>query len=104
VIWQAALDTFSFVDTDSADPMTGLVITNWYSPKGKPNERMRFTALVKARGLRSDAIAVTVQRQVRGPNGQWQDATIAGDVAQSLENSILQRARQIHIAHLHEKQ
>jgi hypothetical protein len=46
---------------------------------------------------------VTVQRQVRGPGGQWQDSTIAGDVAQSLETSILQRAREIHIAHLNEK-
>jgi hypothetical protein len=103
VIWQAALDTFSFASIDSADPMAGLLVTNWYTPKGRATERMRFTAFIKARVLRSDAISVTVQRQVRGPDGQWRDSTIAGDVAQSLETSILQRAREIHIAHLNEK-
>jgi hypothetical protein len=103
VIWQAVLDTFSFASIDSADPMAGLLVTNWYTPKGKATERLRFTAFIKARVLRSDAISVTVQRQIRNPNGQWQDSTVSSDVAQSLETSILQRAREIHIAHLNEK-
>ena len=57
--------------------MTGLAVTDWYSPTGKPDERLRVTAFIKARALRSDSIAVTVERQTRSPAGQWQDAPVA---------------------------
>jgi hypothetical protein len=75
--------------------MTGLLITNWYTPKTKPNERVRITAFVKSRALRSDSLAISIERQVRNPAGQWQDSTVAKQVVSDLENDILQRARQI---------
>jgi len=99
-LWEAALDTLNFVSMDSEDPQAGLIVTDWYSPKGKPDERLRVTAFVKARVLRSDSIAVTIERQIRSPNGQWTDSTVARKVAEDLENDILQRAREVHIARL----
>ena len=99
ILWQAAQDTLNFAGIDSQDPMAGLIITKWYTPKGKTDERMRITAFIKSRALRSDSIVVTVERQTRGPTG-WQDATIATDVANNLENDILEEARQIHIAQI----
>ena len=48
----------------------GSPVTEWYSPKDRPNERIRVTAFVKARALRSDSIVVTVERQTRTPDGQ----------------------------------
>jgi len=104
VIWQAALDTLQFVDMDSLDPRVGLAVTKWYSPRGKPDERLRFTVFVKSRALRSDSVAVTVERQTRGPAGQWQNASIDRDVVEKLETEILQRARQIHIARIREEE
>jgi hypothetical protein len=100
VLWQAVLDTLSFAKMDALDPVAGLATTEWYSPKGKPNERLRITAFVKARTLRSDSVVVTVERQTQSGPGQWQDATVAADVADNLENDILERARQIHIARI----
>ncbi len=100
VIWQAVLDTLNFTEMDSLDPVSGLATTKWYSPKGKPNERFRITAFVKARALRSDSVVVTVEHQTQKGLGQWQDASIGTDVADNLENDILERARQIHIARL----
>ncbi|HWB47833.1 MAG TPA: DUF3576 domain-containing protein [Stellaceae bacterium] len=100
VLYQATLDTLNFADFDSLDPMAGLVVTKWYSPKGKPNERLRVTAFIKARALRSDSIVVTVERQTRSAQGQWEDSTVAADVANNLENDILEQARQIHIARI----
>jgi hypothetical protein len=99
-LWQAALDTLSFASMDSQDPQAGLVVTDWYVPKGKPTERLRVTAFIKARALRSDSIAVTIERQTRSSSGQWQDDTVARKVAEDLENDILQRAREVHIARL----
>jgi len=99
-LWQATLDTLNFVSMDSLDPQTGLAVTDWYTPKGKTGERLRITAFIKSRALRSDSIAVTIERQTRSPNGQWQDGTIDRKVVVDLENSILQRAREVHIARL----
>ena len=84
--------------------MAGLAKTKWYSPKGKPDERFRITAFIKTRALRSDSLILSIERQTRSANGQWQDATIGTDVADNLENDILERARQIHIARIREQQ
>jgi hypothetical protein len=98
-LWQATLDTLSFVNMDSLDPQSGLVVTDWYSPKGKPDERLRITTFIKSRALRSDSIAVTIERQTRS-GGQWKDDSVAKKALEDLENDILQRAREVHIARL----
>jgi hypothetical protein len=103
-LWQAVHDTLSFVKINEQDPMTGLIVTQWYTPKGKPDERLRVTAFVKSRALRSDSIAVSIERQVHTPDGQWQDSTIAREVVSDLENDILLRARQIHAERLRAQQ
>jgi len=95
ILWQATLDTLNFAGVSAEDPMTGLMMTNWYSPPGTPAERLRVSVFVLSRALRSDSVAVTVERQVRSPAGQWQDAPIARDVVTGIENAILLRARQI---------
>jgi len=100
ILWQASLDTLNFADFDSQDPVAGLIVTKWYSPKSKPNERLRVTVFIKSRALRSDSLFVTVERQTRGADGQWKDGTVASDVANNLENDILEEARQIHIARI----
>lgn len=95
VLWEAVHDALKFAGVSSEDPMTGLVVTNWYSPPGNPSERLRVTAFITSRALRSDSLSVSVQRQVNA-NGQWQDAPIDRDVVSGLESNILLRARQIH--------
>jgi hypothetical protein len=98
-LWQATLDTLSFVSMDSVDPQSGLAVTDWYSPKGKPDERLRITTFIKSRALRSDSIAVSIERQTR-VGGQWKDDTVARKAVEDLETDILQRAREVHIARL----
>jgi hypothetical protein len=104
ILWQATIDTLNFASIDSQDPAAGLIVTKWYSPKGKPDERLRITTFIKSRALRSDSIVVTVERQTRDAGGQWKDNTVAADVANNLENDILEEARQIHIARIREQQ
>ena len=96
ILWQATQDTLHFAGISSEDPMTGLLVTEWYSPPGKPNERLRVSVFILSRALRSDSVAVRVERQARSPAGQWGDTPVARDVVAGLENAILQRARQIH--------
>ena len=95
ILWQATLDTLNFVTIASEDPVAGSLVTDWYSPSGKPNERYRVNVFILARPLRSDALAVTVTRQARLGDGNWVETTIARQVETDLETTILNRARQL---------
>lgn len=95
ILWQAAHDTLDFVKYTSEDPLTGSIVTDWYSPPGKPNERYRVNVFILSRALHSDSLTVTVDRQVLSANGQWAETTIARQVETDLENAILDRARQL---------
>jgi hypothetical protein len=95
ILWQATLDTLNFVTFASEDPLAGSLVTDWYSPRGKPNERYRVNVFILARPLRSDALALTVTRQARLGDGNWIETTVARQVETDLENAILNRARQL---------
>ncbi len=95
ILWQAARDTLNFVKFSSEDPLTGLLVSDWYSPRQNPDERFKISVFVLSHELRSDALAVTVDRQVRSPSGQWVATTIARKVEDDLETAILRRAGQL---------
>jgi hypothetical protein len=95
VLYQAALDTLQFTKIASEDPLGGSLVTDWYSPPGKPDERFRIDVFILSYHLTSDSIAVTVERQVRGPTGEWADSTVDRKVQEDLETRILYRARQL---------
>jgi hypothetical protein len=95
ILWQATLDTLNFVTFASEDPLAGSLVTDWYSPSGKPNERYKINVFILARTLRSDALAVTVTRQARLGDGNWIETTIARQVEADLETAILDRAGQL---------
>jgi hypothetical protein len=96
VLWQATKESLKFAGIGAEDPVTGLLATKWYSPPGKPDERLRVTAFIMSRALRSDSLAVSVERETRGTDGTWQKAPVAREVGDKLDNDILLRARQIH--------
>lgn len=96
ILWQAALDTLDFVSFTSQDPLTGELVTDWYSPKEKPDERYKINVFILSRTLRSDAVAVTAERQERNATtGQWADTPIDKKVNDDLETAILRRAGQL---------
>jgi len=95
ILWQASHDTLDFVKYASEDPLTGSIVTDWYSPPGNSNVRYRVNVFILSRALRSDSLAVTVDRQQLSAGGQWAETTIARQVETDLENAILSRARQL---------
>ena len=95
ILWQAALDTLGFAKFSTQDPLTGELVTEWYSPKDKPNEQYKIDVFVLSRTVRSDAVAVTVDRQERTATGQWTDTTVARKVEDDLETAILRRAGEL---------
>ena len=99
-LWRATLDTISFMPLLSADPFGGVIITDWYAPPESPDERFKMTVYILGRTLRSDGLQVSVFRQERGESGLWEDRATSPDTAVSLEDKILDRARQLRTAQL----
>jgi hypothetical protein len=95
VLWLATIETLDFVAKAAEDPMGGVLVTNWYSPPDKPHDRLRVSVFILSRALRSDSVAVTVERQELSSDGEWRNTPVSRDVVTGLENAILLRARQI---------
>jgi hypothetical protein len=96
-LWRASLDTLNFMPLASADPVGGVIISDWYAAPEKPDEHMKVTVYILDRRLRADAVKVSVFRQVRNANG-WTDAQTNPDTGIKLENAILARARELRLA------
>jgi hypothetical protein len=93
-LWRAALDTLSFAPMAQVDSNGGVIVTDWYTNPNSPNERVKLTATILDRDLRSDALRVAGSRQVL-QNGQWANAPMSAATVQKLEEIILTRARDL---------
>jgi len=102
-IWQAALDTLSFLPLASTDPFTGVIATDWGTTTQAPNERFKVTVYVLGSELSAAMLKVAVYREVRSEDGVWLPSPVSAETARKLEDAILTRARQIRIAGLDEK-
>jgi len=96
-LWRATLDTLNFMPLASADPVGGVVISDWYAAPDKPDEHVKVTVYILDRRLRADAVKVSVFRQVRSANG-WTDTAVNADTGIKLENAILARARELRLS------
>jgi hypothetical protein len=96
-LWRASLDTLNFMPLGSADPVGGIINTEWYSAPENPNERTKVTVYILDKRLRADALKVAVFRQARTTEG-WIDAAVNPDTPVRLENAILTRARELHLS------
>ncbi len=81
----------------SADPFGGVIITDWYASPDSPGERFKVTIFILDRTLRADGLRVAVFRQQLSDQGNWIDSSISPSTATSLENKILERARQFRL-------
>ena len=95
-LWRGALDTLSFMPLASADPFGGIIITDWYSAPGAPDERFKATAYILSRKLRANGVKLSLFRQVR-QGGGWVDAPVDPGTVGEIENKILARARQLRV-------
>ena len=94
-LWQSTLDIISFLPLSSADPFTGIIITDWYSSPGYPEERYKLNVRLIGKELRSDAVKVAIFKERREATGGWISVDADPKSARKLEDSILNRAREI---------
>jgi len=99
-LWQASLDTLSFLPLDSTDPFTGVIATDWSAAASAPNERFKVTVYMLSPALEASSLRVAVFKEVRTEEGLWVAEPSNPETAARLERAILTRARQIRIAAL----
>jgi len=95
-LWRASLDTIAFMPIASADPFGGVILTDWYTPPSASDERFKLNVFILDRQLRADGVRVAVFRQVR-ERGEWVDAQAGPGTANTLEETILTRARELRV-------
>jgi hypothetical protein len=96
-LWRAALDTVAFMPMASADPFGGVILTDWYENPDVKGERFKMNVYILDKQLRADGVRVTVFKQTHDKTG-WHDAAVPADMATSIENTILTRARDLRVA------
>ena len=100
-LWSASLETMDFMPLLTADPVAGVITTDWFANPQAPSERFKANVYILDTALRADALRVSVFKQVPAqlPDGQvlWQDAPVNPATAAELENAILTRARELRL-------
>jgi hypothetical protein len=97
-LWQASLDTLSFLPLASTDPFTGVIATDWGVTPDSPEERFKVTAYVVDGRLEASSLKIAVFRERLADNGTWVPAQVDPQTPRRLEDAILTRARQIRLA------
>jgi hypothetical protein len=93
-LWRASLETLSFMPLTQADSAGGVIVTDWYSNPGNPNERVKVSVSILDQDLRADALRVAASRQVL-QGGNWLEAPVQAATVQKLEDIILTKARDL---------
>ena len=93
-LWRASLDTLSFMPLKSVDPFGGVILTEWYTAKTSPNERLKVDVRILDRVLRADGLSISVFRQ-EYQKGRWINAGVTQGTKRDIEDAILTRARHL---------
>jgi len=91
-LWIAALDTVAFMPITSANPASGVILTDWYAQPGSSTERFKVDIEIRGSALSADNLHVSVFRQIRAETAEWRDAPVSDGVALRLERTVLARA------------
>ena len=95
-LWRASLNVISIAPLISTDALGGTIISDWYTNKNVKNQRLKITAFILTQELRSDGIKVKVHIQ-NFKNNVWSETVSDNDLANKIEESILNEARNLRI-------
>ena len=96
-LWKASLETISFMPLNSADPIGGTIITDWYSTSDNENERCKLNIFITGIELKTQNLKVTSFCQ-NFKNQKWINQDIDQSNNIKIENAILNKAKKIRLA------
>ena len=62
-LWRASLDVLDFMPLTSANYSGGVIITDWYSEQGNPDESIKITVRFLSNEIRSDNLRIIVHKK-----------------------------------------
>ncbi len=95
-LWKGALETISFMPINSADPIGGTILTDWYSTGSNENERCKLNIFITGTELKTQNLKVTSFCQEYN-NQRWINKEVSQDSNIKLENAILNQAKKIRL-------
>ncbi len=94
-IWDATVDSLSFMGVAKADEKNGDFQTNWYHPTTNKNRRVRIKADVNTKVLNSSSLKVDMEKQVYS-GGSWKNVAVSPKEEEEIEMAIFKRVKQIN--------
>ena len=95
-LWQGALDTISFMPLNSADPIGGTIITDWYSSESNENERCKLNIFITGTELKTQNLRAASFCQ-KYKNNKWISMKVDPENNIKLENAILNKAKKLKL-------
>jgi len=95
-LWQGALDTISFMPLNSADPIGGTILTDWYSNSDNQNERCKLNVFISGKKLTTQNLKVTSFCQ-EFKNQIWVNKDVDSNNNTKIENAILNKAKKLKL-------
>jgi len=96
-LWKASLEVLEFMPLNSADPFSGIIITDWYSDSGINNQRCKLNIFIKGAELRSDNIKVKSFCEILN-NNNWLAENVETNKNIQIEDAILNKAKKIKLS------
>ncbi len=95
-LWKGALDTISFMPLNSADPIGGTILTDWYSTTSNENERCKLNIFISGAELKTQNLKVTsFCQEFKGQ--KWVSKEVDQGNNIKIENAILNKAKKIRL-------
>ncbi len=91
-LWQASLDTLSFMPIRSANQNSGVILTEWEVDPYNKKQRSKVDVIITGKRLTTESLTVTVHRQKYTAMG-WQDIDPRPGAAINISKAILMQAR-----------
>ncbi len=91
-LWRASLETIDFMPLTTVDYSGGIIITDWYSDTGNPNEAIKITLRFLSNEIQSNSIKVIVHNKNCGPTKSCTVNEIDSNIKFELQKSILSKA------------
>ena len=96
-LWKASIETINFMPLSSVDPMSGTIITDWYTSEPNVNERCKLNVFVNGQELKAGNLKVLSFCQKYNA-GKWVNKSSDATINNKLENAILNKAKKIRLS------
>ncbi len=95
-LWKGALETLSFMPLNSADPIGGTILTDWYSNSDNQNERCKLNVFISGKKLLTQNLKVTSFCQ-EFKDQIWVNKDVDSNNNTKIENAILNKAKKLKL-------